>query len=296
MTTTTTNWETVRHEGEVYKVLNDHAGTLTVTEWREQLEEYAEHICDKTGLELLKGIAPPCTPGHKIDKAALVGTISELFKRSTKKFCETWLQDEPGGTTTALTTAGGIEFAMRTRAVTEDTLRMVKETLRGGSNAYNHLVSLMRRKDKEKIDHLGDFHKYSTTTMIQGAAGAKSTVGELIKKMQVVKIDRTGDMPNPYDNGAEAFASKFEKYDPECRDIQLLFAGLDGMCQLYNSLASEDPSETLDTSWRRSPTQRLKSTRLSSAAHARALYSIAQTTSTLTTACYASPTPTSQAT
>ena len=55
MTTTTTNWETVRHEGEVYKVLNDHAGTLTVTEWREQLEEYAEHICDKTGLELLKG-------------------------------------------------------------------------------------------------------------------------------------------------------------------------------------------------------------------------------------------------
>ena len=77
MTTTTTNWETVRHEGEVYKVLNDHAGTLTVTEWREQLEEYAEHICDKTGLELLKGIAPPCTPGHEIDKAALVGTISE---------------------------------------------------------------------------------------------------------------------------------------------------------------------------------------------------------------------------
>ena len=123
MTTTTTNWETVRHEGEVYKVLNDHAGTLTVTEWREQLEEYAEHICDKTGLELLKGIAPPCTPGHKIDKAALVGTISELFKRSTKKFCETWLQDEPGGTTTALATAGGIEFAMRTRAVTEDILR-----------------------------------------------------------------------------------------------------------------------------------------------------------------------------
>ena len=59
MTTTTTNWETVRHEGEVYKVLNDHAGTLTVTGWREQLEEYAEHICDKTGLELLKGpIAP----------------------------------------------------------------------------------------------------------------------------------------------------------------------------------------------------------------------------------------------
>ena len=145
MTTTTTNWETVRHEGEVYKVLNDHAGTLTVTEWREQLEEYAEHICDKTGLELLKGIAPPCTPGHKIDKAALVGTISELFKRSTKKFCETWLQDEPGGTTTALTTAGGIEFAMRTRAVTEDILRMVKKTLREGSNAYNHLVSLMRR-------------------------------------------------------------------------------------------------------------------------------------------------------
>ena len=157
MTTTTTNWETVRHEGEVYKVLNDHAGTLTVTEWREQLEEYAEHICDKTGLELLKGIAPPCTPGHKIDKAALVGTISELFKRSTKKFCETWLQDEPGGTTTALTTAGGIEFAMRTRAVTEDILRMVKKTLREGSNAYNHLVSLMRRKDKEKIDHLRDF-------------------------------------------------------------------------------------------------------------------------------------------
>ena len=49
MTTTTTNWETVRHEGEIYKVLNDHAGTLTVTEWREQLEEYAEHICDKAG-------------------------------------------------------------------------------------------------------------------------------------------------------------------------------------------------------------------------------------------------------
>ena len=27
----TTNWETVTHEGETYKVLNDHAGNLTVT-------------------------------------------------------------------------------------------------------------------------------------------------------------------------------------------------------------------------------------------------------------------------
>ena len=58
----TTNWETVTHEGETYKVLNDHAGNLTVTEWREQLEEYVEHMCDKTGIELLRGTAPYCTP------------------------------------------------------------------------------------------------------------------------------------------------------------------------------------------------------------------------------------------
>ena len=50
----TTNWETVTHGGETYKVLNDHAGNLTVTEWREQLEEYVEHMCDKTGIELLE--------------------------------------------------------------------------------------------------------------------------------------------------------------------------------------------------------------------------------------------------
>ena len=59
----TTNWETVTHEGETYKVLNDHAGNLTVTEWREQLEEYVEHMCDRTGTELLEGTAPSCTPG-----------------------------------------------------------------------------------------------------------------------------------------------------------------------------------------------------------------------------------------
>ena len=83
----TTNWETVAHGGETYKVLNDHAGNLTVTEWREQLEEYVEHMCDKTGIELLKGTAPSCTPGILIDKTTLVRTIGELFKRSTKKFC-----------------------------------------------------------------------------------------------------------------------------------------------------------------------------------------------------------------
>ena len=73
----TTNWETVTHEGETYKVLNDHAGNLTVTEWREQLEEYVEHMCDKTGIELLKGTAPSCTPGILIDKTTLVGTTGE---------------------------------------------------------------------------------------------------------------------------------------------------------------------------------------------------------------------------
>ena len=79
--TTTTGWETVRHEGETYSVLNDHAGNPTVTEWREQLGGYAEHVCDKTGLELLEGIAPPCTPGQQIDKTTLVRTTGELFKR-----------------------------------------------------------------------------------------------------------------------------------------------------------------------------------------------------------------------
>ena len=68
----TTNWETVTHQGETYKVLNDHAGNLTATEWREQLEEYVEHMCDKTGIELLKGTAPSCTPGVLIDKTTLV--------------------------------------------------------------------------------------------------------------------------------------------------------------------------------------------------------------------------------
>ena len=194
----TTNWETVTHEGETYKVLNDHAGNLTVTEWREQLEEYVEHMCDKTGIELLRGTAPSCTPGILIDKTTLVRTIGELFKRSTKKFCNSWLEDGANSDgQAALTTAGGIEFSMRTKAVTEDILKMLKKTLKEGSNAYNHLSSLTRRKDKDKIDHLKDFYRYSTTTMIQGAAEAKSTVGELIKKMQVVRIDRTGDMPNP---------------------------------------------------------------------------------------------------
>ena len=175
----TTNWETVTHEGETYKVLNDHAGNLTVTEWREQLEEYVEHMCDKTGIELLKGTAPSCTPGILIDKTTLVRTIGELFKRSTKKFCNSWLEDGASSDgQAALTTAGGIEFSMRTKAVTEDILKMLTKTLKEGSNAYNHLSSLKRRKDKDKIDHLKDFYRYSTTTMIQGVAEAKSTVGE----------------------------------------------------------------------------------------------------------------------
>ena len=52
---------------------------------------------------------------------------------------------------------------MRTKAVTEDILKMLKKTLKEGSNAYNHLSSLTRRKDKDKIDHLRDFYRYSTT-------------------------------------------------------------------------------------------------------------------------------------
>ena len=81
-------WQTTLHGGERYKVLDDHAGNLTVTEWREQAEEYAEHVCDATGLELLKGIAPKITPGKEIDKITLVRTIEELFKRSTKRFSD----------------------------------------------------------------------------------------------------------------------------------------------------------------------------------------------------------------
>ena len=83
-------WQTALHGGERYKVLDDHAGNLTVTEWREQAEEYAEHVCDATGLELLKGIAPKITPGKEVDKITLVRTIEELFKRSTKRFSDSW--------------------------------------------------------------------------------------------------------------------------------------------------------------------------------------------------------------
>ena len=49
---------------------------------------------------------------------------------------------------------------------------VVGGTLRGGGNACNHLVSLMRRKSKSKIGHLDDFHKYC---MRVRSASAKSS-------------------------------------------------------------------------------------------------------------------------
>ena len=206
-------WQTTLHGGEKYKVLDDHAGNLTVTEWREQAEEYAEHVCDATGLELLKGIAPKITPGKEIDKITLVRTIEELFKRSTKRFSDSWLSPGTRDNTTTLTTAGGIEFSMRVKSVTEDILMMVKKTLRTGSNAHNHLLNLMRRKTHTKANHLRDFYKYSTTTMIQGAAEAKTAVGSLIKKVQVVEIDRKSDMPNPCGTGGVGRGAAFR---PRC--------------------------------------------------------------------------------
>ena len=105
--TTTTDWETVRHDGKTYKVLNDHAGNLTATEWRWQPGDCAEHMCSRTGLELLGGIAPPCTPGRLIDKTTPARTIGELFKSSTKKFCNSWLGGGANGQA-ALATAGFI--------------------------------------------------------------------------------------------------------------------------------------------------------------------------------------------
>ena len=76
----TTNWETVTHEGETYKVLNDHAGNLTVTEWREQLEEYVEHMCDKTGIELLRGVS---SSSHRRETCAAALTYSSATKQHT---------------------------------------------------------------------------------------------------------------------------------------------------------------------------------------------------------------------
>ena len=55
---------------------------------------------------------------------------------------------------------------MQVSTIAEDLLDMIMLTLKEGSDAATYLKSLTHRSDKAMINHLKDFYKYSTTTMV----------------------------------------------------------------------------------------------------------------------------------
>lgn len=229
--------------GEV-KVLNDMVGSVTVSTWREQAERAAVRLCGETGKMMLHGTFPSVRPNTYYDKQLLIDTLMDLFKRSSKKWSATWLDEDEGEHgTIKLTQTGYIEYNMRIEVIAEDLISIIEGTTKDGSNAKKYFQSLCRRSGKSKEDNLRDFEKYSTTTMVRGAQSAKKVVGKLIRDMRVVMVEKGAQTPNPNDMAADAFTKKFKTYDSTTEDIQQLFTGFDEICDLYESLKCEDVSE-----------------------------------------------------
>ena len=176
--------------GEV-KVLNDMVGSVTVSAWREQAERAAVRLCGKTGKMMLHGTFPSVRPNTCYDKQLLIDTLMDLFKRSSKKWSATWLDEDEGEHgTIKLTQTGYIEYNMRIEVIAEDLISIIEGTTKDGSNAKKYFQSLCRRSGKSKEDNLRDFEKYSTTTMVRGAQSAKKVVGKLIRDMGVVMVEK----------------------------------------------------------------------------------------------------------
>ena len=214
--------------GEV-KVLNDMVGSVTVSAWREQAERAAVRLCGETGKMMLHGTFPSVRPNTYCDKQLLIDTLMDLFKRSSKKWSATWLDEDEGEHgTIKLTQTGYIEYNMRIEVIAEDLISIIEGTTKDGSNAKKYFQSLCRRSGKSKEDNLRDFEKYSTTTMVRGAQSAKKVVGKLIRDMRVVMVEKGAQTPNPNDMAADAFTKKFKTYDSTTEDIQQLFTGSAG--------------------------------------------------------------------
>ena len=104
--------------GEV-KVLNDMVGSVTVSAWREQAHRAAVRLCGETGKMMLHGTFPSVRPDTYYDKQLLIDTLMDLFKRSSKKWSATWLDDDEGEHgTIKLTQTGYIERLLTTHSQT----------------------------------------------------------------------------------------------------------------------------------------------------------------------------------
>ena len=104
--------------GEV-KVLNDMVGSVTVSAWREQADRAAVRLCGETGKMMLHGTFPSVRPDTYYDKQLLIDTLMDLFKRSSKKWSATWLDDDEGEHgTIKLAQTGYIERLLTTHSQT----------------------------------------------------------------------------------------------------------------------------------------------------------------------------------
>ena len=77
-------------------MLDDKRGKITVTAWKEQLEEAAKKMAGKTGFLLLRGQLPELHRGENYDESLLTDTLIDLFKRSTRKLDDRWTAEGAG--------------------------------------------------------------------------------------------------------------------------------------------------------------------------------------------------------
>ena len=241
MTSTTSRWLP-----EPFAVLDDKRGKITVTAWKEQLEEAAKKMAGKTGILLLRGQLPDLHRGEYYDESLLNDTIIDLFKRSSRKLDDRWTAEGAGEHKGCLelTNVGYANYKMQRDVLEEDLIDIIKATLKTKSDAHTYVVELTRRPNKTKRDHLRDIDEYARTAMVRGAQQAKKSVGDLIRDMQIVP---EGDAtPNPHDTTATEFKDKFTTFSPEM-GVQKLFTGLDNICRMYDELHSEDSTENENT-------------------------------------------------
>ena len=82
---TTTQWLP-----EAFAVLDDKRGAVTVTAWKEQLEEAAKRMAGPTGILLLRGQLPDLRRGVHYEESLLTDTLIDMFKRSSRKVDDSW--------------------------------------------------------------------------------------------------------------------------------------------------------------------------------------------------------------
>ena len=152
---TTTQWLP-----EAFTVLDDKRGAVTVTAWKEQLEEAAKRMAGPTGILLLRGQLPDLHRGVHYEESLLTDTLIDIFKRSRRKMDNRWTTEGAGEHEgcAALTSVGYANYKMQRDVLEEDLIATAKATLKATS-------------DTRKVGAMGNF---ITSSCSEGMLGTSS--------------------------------------------------------------------------------------------------------------------------